>query len=120
MATHRNDRAQDKLRTFLWDNKIGLLRVAQTYGRELWTAPGAADLTFGSLLFEMIGNSYVRVETLDPTARRYYLKCEFCGGSDEDRPLGRRPAHALVKHDSNCLFAKHLPRLLAMANRDVT
>lgn len=87
----------------------------------LFEAPGDADLTFGSLLTEMIGAMYQRVDTLDPSARhRLYTECKCCGGNDQDRATGQRPSQTLVKHDSRCLLAKHLPRLRAMADRDVT
>lgn len=87
----------------------------------LWTAPGADDLTFGSLLDQMISQMFQRVETLDHNApHRKYTECHCCGGNDQDRATGQRPSSALVKHDSRCLLAQHLPRLRAMASRGVT
>lgn len=89
---------------------------------DLWTAPGADDFTFGSTLDELLRRGgYRQVTTLDPGSKhRIYTECQFCGGCDSDRKYGQRSSSALVKHDSKCSFAKHLPRLRAMATRDVT
>lgn len=84
-------------------------------------APGAADFTFGSLLTEMIRHCFVRVETLDPDRRHhFYSQCRFCQGDDLQRALGKRPSLLLVEHTADCSLGKHLPRLRAMANKDVT
>lgn len=87
---------------------------------DLLTAPGANDLTFGSTLEWLIGQGFQRVQTLDGAAKRkHYTECKACGGTDEDRNHPR-PSSLSVKHDSDCGFAKHLPRLRAMANEGVT
>lgn len=84
-------------------------------------APGAADFTFGSLLSEMIRHMYQRVETLDPERRHhFYTECLICKGDDKQRAIGRRPSLDLVEHTADCSLGKHLPRLRAMANKDVT
>lgn len=87
---------------------------------DLCTAPGAADLTFGSLLDQMIAEMFERIETLDPKGPRYCFECTICGGTDSKRKRGTRRARELVDHAPDCLLAKHLPRLKAMACKDVT
>jgi hypothetical protein len=88
---------------------------------DLCTAPGIADLTFGSLLVEMLRGMFSRCETLDPNApHRFYVECKQCQGTDNDRPRGQRRSMELVKHADGCLLAKHLPRIKAMANKGVT
>ena len=73
------------------------------------------------MLSMMIGYSFNRVETLDPNCpHRYYYECKQCGGNDKDRKKGVRRQLALVKHAPDCTLVRHLPRLQAMANRDVT
>ncbi len=94
--------------------------MSQTWN-ELWTAPGAADLSFGSLLDEMIRHMFVRVETLDPDApHRHCIRCSQCEGDDQQRAIGQRPSLNSVKHKPDCPLGIHLPRLRAMASRDVT
>lgn len=84
-------------------------------------APGAADFTFGSLLSEMIRHMFLRVETFNPVLRhRNYTECKICQGDDLQRTLGQRPSLHLVQHTADCSLGKHLPRLRAMANKDVT
>lgn len=84
-------------------------------------APGAADFTFGSLLIEMIRHTFQRVESLAPDRpHRFYTECKQCGGNDMSRKAGQRPSLDHVQHRPGCLLAKHLPRLRAMANKDVT
>lgn len=86
-----------------------------------WSSPGAADLTFGSLLNEMIRHMFVRVETLDPDApHRLCVRCSQCDGDDQHRAIGQRPSLSNVNHKPDCLLGKHLPRLHTMASRDVT
>lgn len=93
---------------------------ARAEKRELLTAPGAADLTFGSLLSWMIRNGFKRVETLDRTAKhRFYYECSQCGGNDTQRSHYKSTL-AGVQHAPDCLLAKHLPRLYAMANEGTT
>jgi hypothetical protein len=88
---------------------------------DLCTAPGAADLTFGGLLTVMIGEMFLHVETLDSAApHRFYLECKQCEGTDNERPRGQRRQIHLVKHTPDCSLGRHMPRLLAMANKDVT
>ena len=88
---------------------------------ELFTAPGAADLTFGSLLNEMIRRMYVRCENLDPHARHFfYIECTECKGHDMNRPVGAKPSMDAVEHIQGCLMERHLPRLKAMANKGRT
>lgn len=88
---------------------------------DLLRAPGAADLTFGSLLSEMIRCMHRRVETLDREApHRYYTECLQCGGTDNARPVGARQSIERVAHKPDCLMARHLPRLRAMAREGVT
>lgn len=87
---------------------------------DLCTAPGAADLTFGSLLCEMIRLSFTRVDGRAGSGGRHYAECNYCGGNDATRPTGQRPSLTFVTHKDDCSLAKHLPRLMAMANKDVT
>lgn len=88
--------------------------------RELLTAPGAADLTFGSLLDFMIGCSFQRVETLAPDRKhRFYTECRCCGGTDEKRDH-YKTSLSKVEHSETCGFRKHMSRLRAMANEGVT
>ena len=87
---------------------------------DLTVAPGAQDLTFGSFLCEIIRMSFQRVDGRASPINRHYAECNFCGGTDETRALGQRPSLELVVHHPNCSLAKHLPRLRAMANKDVT
>ena len=89
--------------------------------RELLTAPGGADLTFGSLLSLMIAGMFQRVETLNHEApHRYYVECKQCGGTDNIRERGLRPQIDRVQHLPDCTLHKHLPRLYAMANEGTT
>lgn len=88
--------------------------------RDLWTAPGAADFTFGSVLSEMIRRSFQRVDGRLQANGRTYTECLHCQGTDFERRIGARPSLGLVEHKLSCLLAKHLPRLKAMATRDVT
>lgn len=83
-------------------------------------APGARDFTFGSVLSEMIRHMFQRVDGRAAENGRHYTECLQCKGADMGRRTGARPSLELVKHDPDCLFAKHLPRIKAMANRDVT
>lgn len=85
----------------------------------LFTAPGKEDLTFGSLMSDMIRRQYEFVKSLG-IAHRYYFECVHCKGTDEERPKGAVASINQVVHKDDCLLAKHLPRLTAMANRDVT
>jgi len=87
---------------------------------DLCTAPGAADLTFGSVLDAMIARSFQRVDGRAGPEARYYTRCLHCPGTDAERPPGERPSLELVAHTADCLMAKHMPRLKAMANKDVT
>jgi len=87
---------------------------------DLCTAPGAADLTFGSVLSEMISRSFLRVDGRAAPGGRYYTQCLHCRGTDMDRPTGRGATLGLVTHAADCLLAKHLPRLIAMADKGVT
>lgn len=88
---------------------------------DLLTAPGGADFTFGSLLNEMLRRMFTRIESLDPAApHRFYIECSQCRGTDNSRALGQRSALTRVEHAADCLLAKHMPRLRAMANKDVT
>src|SRR6185503_1456586 len=67
---------------------------------ELWTAPGAADLTFGSVLYTLIAYAFQRVETLDPQrTHRFYTECRHCRGSDQKRQTGERSRIDLVNHE---------------------
>lgn len=102
-------------------SKLGLAAWEKERDAELCIAPGAGDLTFGSILETMIGRMFLRVETLkDAGPRRFYTECTQCQGTDEDRPFGQRPSITLVKHADDCLLHKHLPRLRAMARKGVT
>lgn len=87
---------------------------------DLTIAPGADDLTFGSLLSELIRRAYQLVDGRAGPEARNYVECMFCRGNDADRPVGQRPSTALIKHSDNCSLAKHLPRLRAMANKGGT
>lgn len=87
---------------------------------DLTIAPGAADLTFGSVLDTMISRSFRRIDGRAGPEGRFYTDCFHCDGTDKDRPQGERPSIHRVQHDANCLLAKHLPRLRAMANKGST
>lgn len=88
---------------------------------DLTIAPGKADFAFGSVLSMMIAYAFNRCETLDPdTPHKFYTECRQCGGTDKGRKIGVRSALDLVKHEPGCAMAKSLPRLRAMANKDVT
>lgn len=87
---------------------------------DLCAAPGADDLTFGSLLCEMIRWSFTRVDGRMAPGGRHYAECNYCGGNDVTRPEGQRPGLDHVIHQPDCSLAKHLPRLMAMANKGVT
>lgn len=86
----------------------------------LTIAPGDDDLTFGSLLDTMIRRCFERAGSRH-AGGLYYMRCHHCNGTSIDRPVGERETRIdLVKHDPNCLVAKHMPRLRAMANKGVT
>lgn len=87
---------------------------------DLTIAPGAADLTFGSVLSEMIRRSFQRVDGSAGPEARHYAECLHCYGNDVRRAVGRRPSLDLIEHKPGCLLAKHLPRLRAMANKGAT
>jgi hypothetical protein len=90
---------------------------------DLTVAPGAADLTFGSLLDSMIGRMFEKANlpaTVPYARMRDSLRCSSCSGDDANRPRGARPSPEHVVHESDCLLAKHLPRLRAMANKGAT
>lgn len=102
---------------------MGMLEddITEAHRREnLCTAPGAADFTFGSLLSEMLRRSFQRIDGRASPIGRHYVECDYCGGTDETRPTGRRPSLELVQHETDCSLAKHMPRLKAMMNKDVT
>ncbi len=83
-------------------------------------APGAADLTFGSVLYEMIRRSFQRVNGRAGPEGKHYIECHHCEGNDCLRLVGQRPQIDLVHHTDDCLLAKHLLRLKAMANKGAT
>lgn len=87
---------------------------------KLCTAPGADDLTFGSLLSEMIRHMFRRIDGRAGPEGRHYTECLQCSGTDALRPAGQRPTIEMVLHDPDCLMLKHMPRLKAMANKGVT
>lgn len=87
---------------------------------DLTIAPGADDLTFGSLLATMIGGCFEHAGTRH-AGGRYFVRCQNCSGTNSDRQEWQSSTCIdLVKHDPNCLVAKHMPRLRAMANKGVT
>lgn len=87
---------------------------------DLTVAPGDDDLTFGSLLDTMIRRCFERAGSRH-AGGLYYMRCHHCNGTSIDRPVGERETRIdLVKHDPNCLVAKHMPRMRAMANKGVT
>lgn len=87
---------------------------------ELCIAPGADDLTFGSVLYGMLRHCFNRYERAPGLGPRDFTSCKFCSGSDAARATGARPSLERVKHTQDCLLAKHLPRLRAMANKGAT
>jgi len=106
-------------------SELGTSLAADPYARppDLTIAPGAADLTFGSLLDTMIKQMFFDGTVYSgggPNFQRKSLCCFVCSGTDHDRPKGARPSIDDVDHFHDCLLAKHLPRLRAMANKGVT
>lgn len=87
---------------------------------DIFIAPGSKDFTFGSLISDLISKGFTREERAAGLQPRQFYACSYCGGHDANRPIGQRPQIAAVIHGDGCLLNKHLPRLRAMANRDVT
>lgn len=109
----------------IWNDHIAVQSaLAAIHNQKPWTAPGSTDFSFGSTMSTLIGFAFNRIETLDQDApHRYYLECRFCRGTDMNNPNRRRGERRqinLVEHAIACSFHKSLPRLQAMANRDVT
>jgi hypothetical protein len=88
---------------------------------DLTVAPGAADPTFGALMNWLIFKSFHRVETLDPNISfRHYTECLMCEATDLSRRIGDATSVHHITHKPDCILAKHLPRLRAMATKGAT
>jgi hypothetical protein len=111
------DSPSDRIR---WSNYLRI--IANEIEQDcLYIAPGVRDLSFGGLLSVMISTMFQRVTTLDhKSPHRIYYECKQCRGTDLKRQKGSRPQINSVKHTKDCSLAKHMPRLRAMADRDVT
>jgi len=105
----------------VYDKKRRTIIAVPDSQEALCTAPGSDDLTFGSLLYEMIRTQFTRHDRAAGLTPHQFYQCNHCGGNDSaSRKMAQRPSTELVEHKLDCLMAKHLPRLKAMANKGAT